>query len=155
MIDVNVDGTRYQEMQVDGGTTAQAFLYPPSISVSGVAQRKRTLYLIRNARLDADWASVKRRTPNIATRAIGSLTRTEGVGDLYRIFATAQRDRIDYNLTYTPATFDSPHNEEFDTAYMRSPYEVGEQAAKADYQWQKYPPGFEAPVQVSAGPSGN
>jgi len=92
---------------------------------------------------------------SIATRAIGSLTRTQGVGDLYRIYATTQRDGIDYNLTYIPATFSTPHNEEFDTAYMRSLYDVGKQAAKAGYQWQKYPPGFEAPIQASATTPGN
>ena len=130
MIDVNVGGARYQEMHVDGGTMAQVFLYPPSISVSNSAQRKRVLYIIRNARLDADWANVERRTLNIATRAIGSLTRTQGVGDLYRIYATTQRDGIDFNLTYIPPTFNTPHNEEFDTAYMRSLFDVGFQAAQ-------------------------
>ena len=33
MIDVNLDGAKYQEMHVDGGTIAQVFLYPPSVSV--------------------------------------------------------------------------------------------------------------------------
>ena len=111
MIDVTVGGTRYQEMHVDGGTMAQVFLYPPSLSVANSPQRKRALYIIRNARLDPDWASVERRTLSIATRAIGSLTRTQGVGDLYRIYATAQRDGLDYNLTYIPATFNTPHTE--------------------------------------------
>jgi hypothetical protein len=155
MIDVSVNGARYQEMHVDGGTMAQVFLYPPSISVADSPPRKRVLYIVRNARLDPDWSSVERRTLSIATRAIGSLTRTQGVGDLYRIWATAQRDGIDYNLTYIPATFSTPHNEEFDTAYMRSLYEVGERAAKAGHQWQKYPPGFEAPIQASAAAPGN
>jgi len=154
MIDVNVDGTRYQEMHVDGGTMAQVFLYPPSISASNMIQRKRVLYIIRNARLDPDWASVERRTLSIATRAIGSLTRTQGIGDLYRIYATTQRDGIDYNLAYIPATFNTPHNEEFDTAYMRSLYEVGEQAAKSGYQWQKYPPGYNGPIPNSAASAG-
>jgi hypothetical protein len=155
MIDVSVNGTRYQEMHVDGGTMAQVFLYPPSLSIANSPQRKRTLYIIRNARLDPDWASVERRTLSIATRAIGSLTRTQGIGDLYRIYATAERDGLDYNLTYIPATFNTPHTEDFDTVYMRSLYEVGEQAAKSGYQWQKLPPGFEAPMHPPAAPSGN
>src|SRR5215510_6694335 len=33
MHDVTIAGERYQEMHVDGGTVAQAFLYPPSISL--------------------------------------------------------------------------------------------------------------------------
>jgi predicted acylesterase/phospholipase RssA len=147
MIDVNVGGTRYQEMHVDGGTMAQVFLYPPSLSLADAPQRKRLLYIIRNARLDPDWASVERRTLSIATRAISSLTRTQGIGDLYRIYATSQRDGLDFNLTYIPKTFDTPHNEEFDTAYMRSLFDVGFQAGKDARQWEKYPPGFVAPIE--------
>lgn len=147
MIDVNVGGTQYQEMHVDGGTMTQVFLYPPSLSLADSPPRKRVLYIIRNARLDADWASVERRTLSIATRAIASLTRTQGIGDLYRIYATAQRDGLDFNLTYIPKTFDTPHNEEFDTAYMRALFDVGFQAGKDTREWQKYPPGFQAPIE--------
>jgi predicted acylesterase/phospholipase RssA len=147
MIDVNVNGTPYQEMHVDGGTVTQVFLYPPSLNTANTAPRKRVLYIIRNARLDADWASTERRTMTIAMRAIDSLTRTQGVGDLYRIYTTTNRDGIDFNLTYIPSTFDTPHVEQFDTNYMRSLYDVGLKAASGGYQWQKYPPGFQAPSE--------
>lgn len=155
MIDVSVGGARYQEMHVDGGTMTQVFLYPPSFSIAGVPDRKRMLFIIRNARLDPDWASVNRRTLSIAARAIASLTTTQGIGDLYRIYATSQRDGIDYNLTYIPQTFTRRHEEEFDTAYMRALYDTGLQAAKAGYQWQKYPPGFDAPIRATAVPAGD
>lgn len=153
LIDVTVDGTRYQEMHVDGGTMAQVFFYPPSVNLSELGadmQRKRTLYIIRNARLDVDWASVERSTLSIASRAIASLTRTQGVGDLYRIFATTERDGIDFNLTYIPPTFNTPHLEEFDTNYMRELYAVGKQAGLAGNAWHKYPPGYEARPNASA-----
>ena len=146
MIDINVGGTPHQEMHVDGGTVTQVFLYPPSFRMDKSVERKRVLYVIRNARLDADWASTERRTMTIAMRAIDSLTRTQGIGDLYRIYTTANRDGIDFNLTYIPPSFNTPHNEQFDTAYMQSLYKVGLDAAKAGYTWQKYPPGFDAPL---------
>lgn len=152
MIDVNLNGNPYQEMHVDGGTIAQVFLYPPTFSVAGAPTRKRVLYIIRNARLDADWASTERRTMTIAMRAIDSLTRTQGIGDLYRIYTTTQRDGIDYNLTFIPPTFNTPHMEQFDTKYMKVLYDVGLAAAKGGYQWQKYPPGYEVPVNASAKP---
>ena len=152
MIDVNLGGTHYQEMHVDGGTTAQLFLYPPTLSLANGPQRKRVAYIIRNARLDPDWESTDRRTMTIAMRAIDSLTRTQGIGDLYRVFATTQRDGVDYNLTYIPPTFNVTHSEMFDTAYMKSLYDVGFQAAKAGYQWQKYPPGFSAPIDTATAP---
>jgi Predicted esterase of the alpha-beta hydrolase superfamily len=153
MIDVNVGGTRYQEMHVDGGTMAQVFFVPPSINIKqlGAAEpRQRTLYVIRNARLDADWASVDRRTMSIAARAIASLTRTQGIGDLYRIYLTAQKDGIDFNLTYIPPTFNTPHLEEFDTNYMQQLYAVGQQAAQSGTAWQKYPPGLEGQLTAQA-----
>ena len=150
MIDVTLDGTRYQEMHVDGGTTAQLFLYPPSVSVKNAPSRTRIAYIIRNARLDADWASTERRTMTIAMRAIDSLTRTQGIGDLYRVYATTQRDGVDFNLAYIPATFDVPHTGMFDPAYMKALYDVGLNAAKQQYQWQKYPPGFQSPIQRAA-----
>ena len=150
MFDVNLGGTPYQEMHVDGGAVAQLFLYPPSLNVANAPQRKRVAYIIRNARLDADWASTERRTMNIAMRAIDSLTRTQGIGDLYRVYATTQRDGVDFNLTFIPPSFNVPHNEMFDTAYMKALYDVGLNAAKSNYQWQKYPPGFEAPMQAAS-----
>ena len=148
MIDVEADGKRYQEMHVDGGTMAQVFAYPASIRVSELAattgvQRERRLYIIRNARLDPDWAQVERNTMSIAGRAVASLIHTQGIGDLYRIYATAQRDGVDFNLTFIPATFNHPHAEEFDNAYMRALYEVGYSAAVRGMGWAKVPPGFQ------------
>ena len=157
MIDVEVGGTRYQEMHVDGGTMAQVFLFPPSITEAATIKdfgRTRVVYIIRNARLDADWASVERRTLPIATRAIGSLMTTQGVGDLYRIFATTQKDGMDFNLAFIPPTFNVPHKEEFDTNYMQQLYETGRRMAQAGYQWQKYPPGYMAPIGTAAKPAG-
>jgi predicted acylesterase/phospholipase RssA len=148
MIDVNVGANHYQEMHVDGGTMAQVFLFPPSLTENQVIKdfgRTRVVYVIRNARLDPDWASVERRTLPIASRAIGSLMTTQGIGDLYRIFTTTQKDKMDFNLAFIPRTFNVPHKEEFDTSYMQQLYETGRQMAQAGYQWQKYPPGYEAP----------
>lgn len=147
MIDVEVDGVRYQEMHVDGGTMAQVFVYPPSLSaaIGETAPRRRVLYVLRNARLKPEWANVPRKTMPIAARAIGSLTTTQGIGDLYLIFATSQRDNVEFNLAYIPASFRLQRREQFDTNYMRQLYTTGKQLAEAGYQWQKFPPGFERP----------
>ena len=65
-----------------------------------------------------DWAQVERRTFSIASRAVSSLIQTQGIGDLYRIYMAAQRDRIDYNLAYIPETFKTPLTKPFDSEYM-------------------------------------
>ncbi len=149
MIDVEVGGKQYQEMHVDGGTMAQVFLYPPTISIKELERkehaeaRERKLYIIRNSRLDPEWAQVDRRTLTIAGRAIGSLIHTQGIGDLYRIYTTAQQDGLDYNLAYIPSSFKVPKKEDFDTAYMRQLFDVGYSMAAKGYPWQKTPPGLQ------------
>ncbi|HYG89454.1 MAG TPA: patatin-like phospholipase family protein [Azospirillum sp.] len=150
MIETEVDGQRYQEMHVDGGTSAQVFLYPPSLDIHhgdreyGI-KRERQLFVIRNARLDPDWAEVRRRTLEIATRSVSSLIQTQGVGDLYRIFIAAQRDGIDFNLAYIPETFTTELKEPFDTAYMNDLFNLGYALGSKGYQWAKTPPGYAAP----------
>ena len=150
MIDVTVDGERYQEMHVDGGTTAQLFAYPPSFHLESVAARGTwRLYIVRNARLDPEWASVQRRTLLIAGRAVSALIQSQGVGDLYRVYATAQRDGVDFNLAYIPPTFKIQRTEQFDTAYMRALYQTGYDMAATGYPWQKEPPGFTSDLGIS------
>ncbi|MEA3411513.1 MAG: patatin-like phospholipase family protein [Pseudomonadota bacterium] len=147
MIDVEANGQPYQEMHVDGGTMSQVFIYPPSLHVKETGEahhvtRERIAYVIRNARLDPDWAEVERRTMDIAGRAISSLIQTQGIGDLYKIYVTAERDGTDFNLAYVPASFDAPHPEEFDTDYMRALFQKGFDMAADGYPWEKTPPGF-------------
>ncbi|MBL8248043.1 MAG: patatin-like phospholipase family protein [Candidatus Competibacter sp.] len=148
MIDVEVSGQPYQEMHVDGGATAQVFIYPPSLDLKagarqlGIQQRERRAYVIRNSRLDPEWAQVERSTMTIAGRAISSLIHTQGIGDLYRIYLTTQRDGVDFNLAYIPDSFNAPHTEDFDTGFMRQLYAVGYDMAAKGYPWQKTPPGF-------------
>ena len=136
-------------MHVDGGAVAQVFLYPPSLSVSmpkgrAPVERKRVAYIIRNSRLDPEWAQVERQTLSITGRAVTSLITTQGVGDLYRIYATTQRDKVDFNLAYIPKTFDAPHPHEFDTEYMRKLYDFAYAQAVKGYIWDKVPPGLAA-----------
>jgi hypothetical protein len=147
MIDVEANGQRYQEMHVDGGATAQVFLYPPALKLAELSKqrgivRERRLYLIRNARLAPDWAEVERRTLSIIGRAFNSLFQSQGVGDLYKIYAETQRDGIDFNLAYIPKSFNVPRKEEFDTDYMRKLFQTGYDLAVRGYPWEKIPPGL-------------
>ena len=140
MIDVEADGKSYQEMHVDGGTVAQVFIYPAAIRLYELAPRERTLYIIRNARLDPEWAEVERRTLPIALRAISSLIQYQGIGDLYRIYTVTQRDKVAYRLAYIPQSFDTPHTSEFDTSYMRALFQLGFSMAEKGYPWENRPP---------------
>ncbi len=147
MIDVEADGKRYQEMHVDGGIMAQVIAYPTGVTRNSMLAasgftRDRSIYVIRNARLDPDWAQVERQTMDIAGRAVTSLIHSQGIGDLYTIYASTQRDGVDFNLAFIPASFNAPHPEEFDNEYMRKLYDVGYDMASKGFPWAKTPPGF-------------
>jgi predicted acylesterase/phospholipase RssA len=145
MIDVEVDGKKYQEMHVDGSTANEVFVYPTAIRLNDVGkgvgiERERKLYIIRNARLDPEWAEVERRTLPIAFEAISTLVQYQGIGDLYRIYTVTQRDNVDFNLAYIPPTFKTPHKSQFDTDYMRSLFDLGYSLSEKGYSWTKKPP---------------
>jgi hypothetical protein len=147
MIDVEVDGVRHQEMHVDGGAFAQAFLYPRAVSEaraarrrSGVRVRDARAWVIRNARLDSDWASVDRRFLGIAGRAISTMIFTSGYNDLLRMYASTQQDGVDFNLAYIGADFTTVLPAPFDHGYMQALFDYGYRLGSAGYDWSKQPP---------------
>jgi hypothetical protein len=141
MIDVEVDGKRYQEMHVDGGAIAQLFLYPPAIDPSRAVKRDRSAYIIRNARLDPDYQMADRRTITIAGRAISTMLAASGHNDVLRTYFISRRDGVDYNLAYIGTDFVAPEKKgEFDQAYMQALYAYGYRQAKAGKEWHKVPP---------------
>ncbi len=154
MLDVTVDGAHHQEMHVDGGTIAQAFLYPPSFSLKSAAaragidaaklraSRKRVAYVIRNGRFTRAEESVKLQTIAIAREALSTMTTSSGVNDTYRMYLLARRDGVDFNLASIGDDFDVPYKGPFDTAYMQSLFAYGYQKGRAGYPWQKAPPGY-------------
>jgi predicted acylesterase/phospholipase RssA len=147
MVDIDIDGAHYQEMHVDGGAAAQVFVYPPNVDVGAFSRankitRQRDLYVIRNARLDPDWADVSRQTLSIMERAVSSLIQTQGVGDLYRIYLAAQRDKIAFNLAYIPSSFNVPLPKPFDNHYMVELFKLGYAVGSKGYPWAKVPPGY-------------
>ena len=144
LIDVELDGRKYQELHVDGGAIAQLFLYPPSIDLGRAGiKRERHAYVIRNGRLDPDWADTERRTLSIAGRAINTMLASSGRNDVLRVYFISQRDRVDYNLAYIGHDFDAPEKKgEFDQAFMRTLYDYGYRQARAGLEWHKAPPGL-------------
>ena len=149
MLDVTVNGKRYEEMHVDGGAMTQAFLYPPSLRlksverVVGTAKHKDIAYVIRNGRLFRPEEQVKRQTLAIAGQAIATMTASNGVNDLYRIYLTTQRDGVEFNLAYLDDEFGVPYMGPFDKTYMNTLFEFGYRKGAAGYSWHKAPPGYQ------------
>ena len=153
LIDVEAGGQRFQEMHVDGGAVVQMFLYPPSIGLrpdmrQEVLSRERHAFLIRNSRLDPEWASVDRRLLPIVGRAVSTMIHYSGYNDAYRIYTTSKRDGVDYNLAYIGSDFTVERKESFDRTYMRALFDYGYQRARAGYRWSKAPPGLQTTDQL-------
>jgi predicted acylesterase/phospholipase RssA len=147
MFDVTLDGVAYQELHVDGGAFAQAFLYPTALTrqrrvrmASGQLVVPATAYVIRNGRLDPEWATTERRTLGIASRAISTMIAVSGINDVIRIYNTTQRDGIKFNLAYIGSDFNEKLPAPFDPGYMRALFDYGYQRARRGYDWAKTPP---------------
>ena len=147
MFDVTLDGKAYQEMHVDGGAYVQTFLYPAGLAEQRrkrLAARQRVLavhaYIIRNGRLDSEWAVIERSTMTIAGRAISTMISASGINDVIRIYNGTLRDNVDFNLAYIGSDFDMKLPKPFDPGYMRALFDYGYQRGRRGYDWAKQPP---------------
>ena len=78
-----------------------------------------------------EYKPVKARTLSIAGRAVSSLIKSQGVGDLYELYLFAKRNNMDYNLAYIPADFIDTSTQSFDPVYMGKLYDLGFRMAEA------------------------
>jgi predicted acylesterase/phospholipase RssA len=140
---VEAFGSKYTEMHVDGGVQAEVMLYENAIKPFSIGgQRDRKVYIIRNEQVYPQYKKVKPQLKDIASRAIDSLLKSQGIGDLYRLYTYAKRDDLDYNLAFIPKDFHGTSTSEFDTAYMTALFNVGYNMACCGYPWTKHPPDF-------------
>lgn len=144
-IKVVVDGKAYEEIHVDGGTISQVFLYPSQVDVKQLEKRhrlneRRAMYIIINGKTGPAFEKVQAKTIDIANRALATLIKAQGNGDVSRLYGLARRDRIAFNLAFIPDSFNVPSKEEFDEAYMNALFNEGFRLGKNGYKWHKKPP---------------
>jgi len=146
-IQVEADGRAYDEIHVDGGITRQVFLAPSAFAFKDMDRLlghapARRLYVIRNGKVTPEWDTVDEKVLPVAQRSILTLTKNQGIGDIYRIYLMTRRDGIDFNLATIPASFTEKAPEPFDQDYMRKLYQVGYALGRDGYPWMKTPPGL-------------
>lgn len=144
-IKVSADGTTYDEMHVDGGATREVFLVPQQLHTAKFDARLpvkpiRRTYIIRNGHVAPQYKAVRPRTMSIAGRAVSSLIKSQGIGDLYQLYVFCQRNGIGYNLAYIPDDVRDTSTQSFDPVYMTKLYDTGYQLARNGYPWKKRPP---------------
>ena len=147
LFDVSLDGVNYQELHVDGGAFAQAFLYPVAVTrqrrgrmAGGESVIPARAFVIRNSHLDPQWADTRRSTLGIASRAISTMIAASGMNDVVRMYNATQQDGIDFNLAYIGSDFTQKTPAPFDQGYMRSLFDYGYQRARQGQEWAKRPP---------------
>jgi hypothetical protein len=132
-------------MNVDGGVVAQMFLYPADLGLrvdlaTEESARERHAYIIRNSRLDPEWAAVNRRFLSISGRAIATMIHYIGYNDILRIYTMTKRDGIDYNLAYIEPDFPKVKHEKFDPAHMKALFDYAYAKGRGGFPWRKAPP---------------
>ena len=144
-IEVAGDGGVYDEMHVDGGATREVFLVPTQFMAKkadgglGINPIRRA-YIIRNGHVAPEYKAVKAKTLSIAGRAVSSLIKSQGVGDLYELYVFCKANGIDYNIAYIPGDFHDTSTQAFDPVYMGKLYDLGFRLAQNGYPWKKVPP---------------
>lgn len=146
-IKVMADGKTYDEMHVDGGTSNQAFMFPSTFSLKAEDKKlgrtekvKRTLYVLRNGKINPEYSTVKPKLASIVGKSISSLIKTQGIGDLYRMYANAQRDGIAFRAIWIPETFTMKEPKPFDPAYMKALFDLGYEMGRNGIPWATQPP---------------
>lgn len=149
MIDVEVNGKRFQEMHVDGGVVSQLFLYPSRVmpklatALGKPIGREIHIFAIRNGRMEAHWSDTPRDTLKIGRRALEALIQAQGANDVHQLYWIAQQDGTDFNLAYIGEDFEHPQRGMFDTAYMKSLYDYAYELASSGHAWHKAPPSID------------
>jgi Patatin-like phospholipase len=152
LVEVEAGGATYDEMHMEGGATAQIYIYPTEVDWERVLRKlevpgRPNLYLIRNAMVAARYETVNNEIFAIIGRSLSSMIRTQGIASMYDIYLKARRDHLDYHLAYIPGTFEVKPREVFDQVYMQALFDLGFTAARSGYRWEKTPPGYDAAAE--------
>jgi hypothetical protein len=145
-ITVVADGQTFDEMHVDGGTSNQAFMFPSNFSVREADKKlnrkgvNRTLYVLRNGKVTPEFSKVKPRMASIVSKSISSLIKTQGIGDLYRMYSNAQRDGIAFRAVWVPESFTMKEPQPFDPAFMKALFDLGYDMGRNGIPWSDQPP---------------
>ena len=147
-VELGRDGPRYDEMHVDGGIGARVFLHGGVLEGATIRERgghggtgKEDIYVIHNGQLIAQPDPINRSLPDIAVRVIDATGRTAALGDLFRMYAYAQQEGVEFRWVTIPNDVPMVGDEVFDPVQMRTLYEVGYRMGAAGGEWLTQPPG--------------
>lgn len=144
-IKVEAGGELREEMHVDGSTTQKVFIAPLQLRLRALdplysAPPQHRIFVITNTKLAPEWGPARDDTRAIAERSLRTLSKSQGAGDLIRLYLFARRDGAEFNLAAIPSSFREQSRELFDRRYMRALFDVGFEQGRAGYRWLPTPP---------------
>ena len=145
---VSSHGQDIDELHVDGGATVGEFLYSPTLHLRELPRpqgqsNRISAYIIRNGRLRPSAQPVKRGALDLAQRAVTTLIASQGLGDIFRGYELAKRDKFDLRYAAIESDFTIEPENLFDRPYMNALFDYGRKAGRAGSEWHTQPPGFE------------
>ncbi len=148
-IPVEVGDEIYEEMHVDGGVSTQVFLYGDILNLDDVARSvglssvgPGQIYIIQNLKSLPLYEPVESSLVAISKKTVTGLLTNQGNGDLYRIYAIAQREGIKFKLAFIPSSYGSLDPLNFDPVSMERLFDLGYRMALSGDPWQIHPPGY-------------
>ena len=144
---IGPDRTLRDELHVDGGATQQVMVFSPELPMKDIDRAlgieiDRKIYVLMNNKLEKSYEPVEIGVLSIAGKAVSSLIGGSGTGDVYKIFAIAERDGIELRLLWVPRSFEVKASEAFDPAYMTALYKLGRSLGAQGAPWRNTPPNF-------------
>ena len=156
-VKVEADGVQYDEMHVDGAVRTQffslgAFSELPQILLENIENPESIksfgqLYIIRNGTLSPEPTHIDPKISSIAPRTISTLVKSSSINDLFRLFAFAKRDKLEFNYMAIPDNYEFRGEGLFDSDEMNRLFQLGYKMGKSDQSWINTPPGFSTDVK--------
>ncbi len=149
-IEVTVDGQRYVERHIDGGTTSSMFFAPPWVPPGARDTlppgwlHGSDVYVLVAGKMYPDPTPVKPRSLAIAANSISTIVYDQTRSDLHKLFLLSTMTGMNYNVAVTPKEVNVPESStEFDPADMSKLFCAGREWARSGPPWRTTPPGGE------------
>ncbi|MDY3556878.1 patatin-like phospholipase family protein [Gemmata sp. JC717] len=147
-IPMTVDGRRYVERHIDGGTTSSMFFAPPYAPPGHEPPpgwlHGSNLYVLVAGKLYPDPSPVKPRTFAIASNAVSTVIYDQTRSDLHKLFLLTAMTGMTYNVSVIPPEINSPlESTKFDPKEMSRLFCAGAEWAQSGPNWRITPPGYE------------
>jgi len=139
LIDVEIDGKKYQEMHVDGGTTTAVFFQPYMLNLDPNDIRSRAgsnLYVILAGKLFADPRSVEPSILNIVGTGLRTMLYAGARSDLGRLYTLSEITGINFRLAAVDKDFPvNPDSFTLEQKEMRRLYDEGYRQGLNGGEW--------------------